>query len=63
MVDCQNKIGDFLVSKGFLTEKQKENVIKIQKVDKKCFGKIAEELGYINIDSIIAFLIIEKNSK
>lgn len=53
----QQKIGDILVKKGFITEEQKEEVLLAQKNgSKKMFGEIAMNLGFIEFEDIIRAL-------
>ena len=43
------KIGEFLVRIGVMKPHQVEEILRIQRVgDKRLFGEIAIELGYIN---------------
>jgi hypothetical protein len=47
------RIGDFLVRVGSLTASQLEEVMRLQKAgDRRKFGEIALELGYISDDAI-----------
>jgi hypothetical protein len=47
------RIGDFLVRIGAMKSEQVEEVLRLQKAgDKRRFGEIAIELGYIRDDSI-----------
>jgi hypothetical protein len=47
------RIGDFLVRIGAMKSEQVEEVLRLQKAgDKRRFGEIAVELGYIRDDSI-----------
>jgi hypothetical protein len=51
------KIGEFLVRIGAMTEKQCEEILDIQKSgDKRFFGEIAIENGYVDKDIIKKYL-------
>lgn len=51
------KMGEILVRVGAMTEKQVKDVLWAQKVgDKRLFGEIAIELGYINKGAVRRYL-------
>jgi hypothetical protein len=51
------KIGEFLVRIGAMTEKQCEEIILIQQSgDKRYFGEIAVEKGFVNKDILKKYL-------
>ena len=53
----KEKIGDFFVRIGVITEEQKHAVLRKQKQEpKKMFGQIALELGHINNEAIAMYL-------
>ncbi len=53
----KERIGGFLMRIGAITEKQRDEILDVQKKNpKKMFGEIAIELGYINKDSINQYL-------
>jgi hypothetical protein len=48
-----NRIGDFLLKIGAMSEDQVEHVLHLQEGgDARIFGEIALELGYLNDDAI-----------
>jgi len=59
----RERIGGFLLRIGAITEKQKEEILELQKTKypDKMFGQIAIELGYIKKESIDKY-IESKNS-
>jgi hypothetical protein len=53
----KEKIGDFLIGIGSLTAEQRDDVLRLQvEGDKRLFGEIARELGYVNKRAIEKFL-------
>ena len=53
----EEKIGQGLVHMGAMTKEQVAEVLKRQKQgDKRRFGQIAIELGYVDVKSIIEYL-------
>jgi len=51
------KIGEFLVRIGAMTEEQSQEIIKIQQSgDKRYFGEIAVDLGFVDKDAIKKYL-------
>lgn len=60
-MDTEEKIGDFLVKIGDITNEQKEEILEIQKKEPdKLFGYIAIELKYINEEAIDKYLDSKK---
>ena len=52
------KVGDGLIRIGAMTKEQAENVLQRQnKGDNRLFGEIAIELGYVNDDALMKFLV------
>ena len=50
-------IGEALVKEGELTQEQVDYVLKLQQEgDKRLFGEIAVDLGYIDLLTVIRFL-------
>ena len=53
----ENRIGDFLVQIGAMKSYQVDDVLRVQAGgDRRMFGEIAIELGYINDDAIQKYL-------
>lgn len=53
----EEKIGEGLIRIGAMTRDQVENVLEQQKTgDKRLFGEIAVELGFVDIQAIINYL-------
>jgi hypothetical protein len=59
----ENKIGEFLMQIGAIKQFQVDDVLRVQKAgDKRMFGEIAIELGYIN-DAALQKYIEYKHGK
>jgi len=57
----QEKIGEGLVRIGALTSEQCDQVISMQKAgDKRLFGEIAIDIGFIQFDVLIKYLSSQK---
>ncbi len=55
----KEKIGDFLVGIGAMTAEQLDEVLRHQaEGDKRIFGEIARELGYVDIQAIDKYLCL-----
>jgi len=53
----ENRIGEFLVQIGAMKPYQVEDVLRLQKQgDKRMFGEIAIELGYVNDAAIQQYI-------
>lgn len=53
----EERIGEGLVRIGAMSEKNKDHVLDLQrKGDKRLFGEIAVELGYVDIDEVVNYL-------
>jgi hypothetical protein len=53
----EEKIGEGLVRIGAMTKTQVEDVLKRQKAgDKRLFGEIAVDLGFVDVEAIINYL-------
>ncbi len=53
----EEKIGEGLMRIGAMTKTQVDDVLKRQKVgDKRLFGEIAVELGFVDVEAIINYL-------
>ncbi len=53
----ENRIGEFLVQIGAMQQYQVEDVLRLQKQgDKRMFGEIAIELGYVNDEAIQKYI-------
>ena len=51
------KIGEFLVRIGAMTEKQCEEILQIQQLgDKRYFGEIAVEKGFVDKEALKKYL-------
>jgi len=59
------KIGEFLVKIGAITQAQVDHVLELQsKGDSRIFGEVALELGYINDEAIKRYVdALEKFKK
>jgi hypothetical protein len=56
-IKIEEKIGEGLVRIGAMTDAQVNDVLKRQKQgDKRLFGEIAVELGYVDVEAIINYL-------
>ena len=54
-------IGEALIKQGELTREQVDYVLKLQQEnDKRLFGEIAVDLGYIDLMTVIRFLESEE---
>ena len=53
----KEKIGDFLIGIGTMTVEQRDEVLRLQaEGDRRLFGEIARDLGYIDNKAIKKFL-------
>ncbi len=56
----KEKIGEFLVEIGSMTAEQRDEVLRRQTDgDRRLFGEIARELGYVNKRAIDRFLCLK----
>jgi hypothetical protein len=56
-IKIEEKIGEGLVRIGAMTDAQVNDVLTRQKQgDKRLFGEIAVELGYVDVEAIINYL-------
>jgi hypothetical protein len=56
-IKIEEKIGEGLVRIGAMTDAQVNDVLTRQKKgDKRLFGEIAVELGYVDVEAIINYL-------
>jgi hypothetical protein len=63
MSSIEERIGDGLVRIGAITRAQLDDVLSKQNAgDKRLFGEIAIELGYVDVDAIIKYLESKKES-
>jgi hypothetical protein len=63
MISIEEKIGDGLVRIGAMTKEHVANVLSRQKAgDKRLFGEIAVECGYVDVDALIDYLNIKKGT-
>jgi len=62
MFNSSQRIGEFLVTIGVMSEEQVEKVLMIQKKDHdKLFGEIAIEMGFIDDGAIDRYLSSRSN--
>jgi hypothetical protein len=53
----ENRIGEFLMQIGAMKQYQIDDVLRVQKNgDKRMFGEIAIELGYINDEALQKYI-------
>jgi hypothetical protein len=53
----EEKIGEGLMRIGAMTKEQVDEVLKLQKNgDKRLFGEIAVDLGFVDVEAIINYL-------
>ncbi len=56
-IKIEEKIGEGLVRIGAMTDAQVNDVLMRQKQgDKRLFGEIAVEMGYVDVEAIISYL-------
>jgi len=61
MSSVEERIGEGLMRIGAITQAQVDAVVKRQKAgDKRLFGEIAVDLGYVDVDAIIKYLKSKK---
>jgi len=60
--DCgvkTQRIGDVLLDRGIINQKQLEEALEIQKKENRYVGEILEELGYIEDRDVVTALVVQ----
>ena len=54
-------LGEILIRRGLITEKQLEHALEIQKKEKACIGDILVKLGFVEELDVVAALVVQCN--